>query len=92
LGFSATAARALATRGGTYDADVVTIPLKDADRCEALVAMGKKVIAIDLNPFSRTRQRKSSTPGGWGDFESFGGALFVNTSINYFRLIINKDG
>ena len=50
-------ARALATRGGIYDADVVLIPLEDGDRCEALVAMGKKVIAIDLNPLSRTARK-----------------------------------
>lgn len=47
-------ARAKATRGGIYDADAVLIPLEDGDRCEALVKMGKKVIAIDLNPLSRT--------------------------------------
>ena len=50
-------ARALATRGGIYDSDVVLIPLEDGDRCEALVAMGKKVIAIDLNPLSRTAKK-----------------------------------
>ncbi len=50
-------ARALATRGGIYDADVVLIPPEDGDRCEALVAMGKKVIAIDLNPLSRTARK-----------------------------------
>jgi len=50
-------ARALATRGGIYDSDVVLIPLEDGDRCEALVAMGKKVIAIDLNPLSRTARK-----------------------------------
>jgi 4-phosphopantoate--beta-alanine ligase len=50
-------ARALATRGGIFDADVVLIPLEDGDRCEALVAMGKKVIAIDLNPLSRTSRK-----------------------------------
>ena len=50
-------ARALATRGGIYDADVVLIPLEDGDRCEALVAMGKNVIAIDLNPLSRTARK-----------------------------------
>ena len=50
-------ARALATRSGIYDADVVLIPLEDGDRCEALVAMGKKVIAIDLNPLSRTARK-----------------------------------
>jgi len=50
-------ARALATRGGIYDADVVLIPLEDGDRCEALAAMGKAVIAIDLNPLSRTARK-----------------------------------
>jgi len=50
-------ARALATRGGIYDSDVVLIPLEDGDRCEALVAMGKKVVAIDLNPLSRTARK-----------------------------------
>jgi 4-phosphopantoate--beta-alanine ligase len=52
-------ARAKATRGGIYDADVVLIPLEDGDRCEALVKMGKKVIAIDLNPLSRTSRMAS---------------------------------
>ena len=37
-------------------ADVCLIPLEDGDRAEALRAMGKRVIAIDLNPFSRTAQ------------------------------------
>jgi 4-phosphopantoate--beta-alanine ligase len=54
-------ARARATRGGIYDADVVLIPLEDGDRCEALVAMGKKVIAIDLNPLSRTSRMATIT-------------------------------
>lgn len=39
---------------GILIADVVLIPLEDGDRTEALVKMGKKVIAIDLNPLSRT--------------------------------------
>ncbi len=53
--------RAKATKGGIYDADVVLIPLEDGDRCEALVAMGKKVIAIDLNPLSRTSRKATVT-------------------------------
>ncbi|MFX1569817.1 MAG: phosphopantothenate/pantothenate synthetase [Promethearchaeota archaeon] len=36
------------------DADVVMIPLEDGDRTEALKKLNKKVIAIDLNPLSRT--------------------------------------
>jgi 4-phosphopantoate--beta-alanine ligase len=46
--------RALCLREGIYAADVVLVPLEDGDRCEALVAMGKTVITIDLNPLSRT--------------------------------------
>jgi 4-phosphopantoate--beta-alanine ligase len=39
---------------GIWIADVVLVPLEDGDRTEALVKSGKKVIAIDLNPLSRT--------------------------------------
>jgi 4-phosphopantoate--beta-alanine ligase len=46
---------------GIYAADVVLIPLEDGDRTEALVKMGKKVIAIDLNPLSRTAQKATVT-------------------------------
>lgn len=46
--------RAWCRREGMYSADVVLVPLEDGDRCEALVRMGKKVIAIDINPLSRT--------------------------------------
>jgi 4-phosphopantoate--beta-alanine ligase len=46
---------------GIYVADVVLVPLEDGDRTEALVKMGKKVIAIDLNPLSRTAQRATVT-------------------------------
>jgi 4-phosphopantoate--beta-alanine ligase len=41
---------------GIEKADVVLVALEDGDRTEHLVKMGKKVIAIDLNPFSRTAQ------------------------------------
>lgn len=41
---------------GIYKSDVVLVPLEDGDRTEALVKMDKKVIAIDLNPLSRTSQ------------------------------------
>ena len=46
--------RGLCDREGIYSADVVLVPLEDGDRCMALRKMGKKVIAIDLNPLSRT--------------------------------------
>lgn len=48
--------RAIVDSKGIFIADVVLVPLEDGDRCRALVAMGKKVIAIDLNPLSRTSQ------------------------------------
>ena len=35
---------------GILQADTILVPLEDGDRCEALVAMGKTVIVIDLNP------------------------------------------
>lgn len=42
--------------GGIQVSDTVLVPLEDGDRTEALIAMGKKVISIDLNPLSRTSQ------------------------------------
>lgn len=41
-------------RRGIAAADVVLVPLEDGDRTEALKKLGKRVIAIDLNPLSRT--------------------------------------
>lgn len=46
---------------GILVADVVLVPLEDGDRTEALVGMGKKVMAIDLNPLSRTSQQATIT-------------------------------
>ncbi len=46
---------------GILIADVVLVPLEDGDRTEALRKMGKKVISIDLNPFSRTAQMSNIT-------------------------------
>jgi 4-phosphopantoate--beta-alanine ligase len=54
-------ARRRMDRRGIASADVVFVPLEDGDRCEALVASGRKVITIDLNPSSRTAQRASIT-------------------------------
>tara|TARA_Y100000588_G_scaffold388103_1_gene487512 strand:- start:1514 stop:2221 length:708 start_codon:yes stop_codon:yes gene_type:complete len=48
--------RAKCCSEGIGSADVVLVPLEDGDRCQALVKMGKQVIAIDLNPLSRTAQ------------------------------------
>jgi 4-phosphopantoate--beta-alanine ligase len=46
--------RGLCRPDGIGSADVILVPLEDGDRCEALVAMGKIVITIDLNPLDRT--------------------------------------
>jgi len=54
-------ARALCLREGIFSADTVLVPLEDGDRCGALVAMGKRVIAIDLNPLSRTARTATLT-------------------------------
>ncbi|MEE9519815.1 MAG: phosphopantothenate/pantothenate synthetase family protein, partial [bacterium] len=39
---------------GIYVADAVFVPLEDGDRTEGLVRIGKKVVAVDLNPMART--------------------------------------
>jgi len=46
--------RGLCTKCGIGSADVVLVPLEDGDRAEALRRMGKTVLAVDLNPLSRT--------------------------------------
>jgi len=46
---------------GILVADVVLVPLEDGDRTEALRKMGKIVIAIDLNPLSRTARAATIT-------------------------------
>jgi len=48
-------------RRGIAAADVVLVPLEDGDRTEALKKLGKKVIAIDMNPMSRTAQAADIT-------------------------------
>jgi 4-phosphopantoate---beta-alanine ligase len=49
--------RARVDARGIGRADVVIVPLEDGDRTEALRAIGKRVISIDLNPLSRTSQK-----------------------------------
>ncbi|UCD12879.1 MAG: phosphopantothenate/pantothenate synthetase [Thermoplasmatales archaeon] len=53
--------RSLCDREGIYSADVVLVPLEDGDRSQALRKMGKTVIAIDLNPLSRTARSANIT-------------------------------
>ncbi len=46
--------RSRAEKEGIASADVVLVLLEDGDRCTALADMDKLVIAVDLNPLSRT--------------------------------------
>jgi len=46
--------RRIVDKRGIYAADVVLVALEDGDRTMALRKIGKEVIAIDLNPLSRT--------------------------------------
>jgi 4-phosphopantoate--beta-alanine ligase len=46
---------------GILQADIVFVALEDGDRAEALKKMGKRVIAIDLNPLSRTARAADIT-------------------------------
>jgi len=54
-------ARRLVSRRGIFSADVVLVPLEDGDRAERLAAIGKKIVAIDLNPLSRTARAATIT-------------------------------
>ncbi len=45
----------------TIKSDVVFVALEDGDRTKALVEKGKKVIAVDLNPLSRTAKEATIT-------------------------------
>tara|TARA_B100000700_G_scaffold49711_1_gene52633 strand:+ start:21961 stop:22713 length:753 start_codon:yes stop_codon:yes gene_type:complete len=53
--------RALCSSRGIEMADVILVPLEDGDRCEALIDQGKQVIAVDLNPLSRTARMATVT-------------------------------
>ena len=54
-------ARRRADPRGIATADAVLVPLEDGDRAQALQRAGKKIVAIDLNPLSRTSQVASIT-------------------------------
>jgi len=53
--------RARVDPSGIGSADVVLVPLEDGDRATMLRRAGMKVIAIDLNPLSRTSRAASVT-------------------------------
>ena len=52
-----TSDRRIVDPDGIPKADLVFVPLEDGDRTEALVAMGKQVVTVDLNPISRTPRK-----------------------------------
>ncbi len=53
--------RARCHRDGMSSADVVLVPLEDGDRAQALKRAKKVVIAVDLNPLSRTARAADMT-------------------------------
>lgn len=53
--------RGICDQEGIFSADTVLVALEDGDRTEALIRMGKEVIAIDLNPLCRTSQKATVT-------------------------------
>ncbi len=53
--------RRIVAEEGIAQADCILVPLEDGDRTEALKKLNKIVIAIDLNPLSRTAQQASIT-------------------------------
>ena len=53
--------RANVDKNGIFKADVVFVPLEDGDRAQALTELGKTVLAVDLNPLSRTAMTSTVT-------------------------------
>ncbi len=53
--------RGIVEKKGIFSADAVLVMLEDGDRTEYLAGMGKKVVAIDINPLSRTARNASIT-------------------------------
>ncbi len=53
--------RRVVDRKGILIADTVLVPIEDGDRTQALKKIGKTVIAVDLNPLSRTSQLANIT-------------------------------
>lgn len=53
--------RGICDMEGIFSCDTILVPLEDGDRCQALKNMDKTVIAIDLNPLSRTAKTADIT-------------------------------
>lgn len=88
--------RAKVDSEGMLSADVVLVPLEDGDRCKALVEMGKTVIAIDLNPLSRTSQYAQITivdniTRAVPNISKFAGELKSSKKNELQRLVVGYD-
>ena len=87
--------RAACHRDGILESDAILVPLEDGDRCKALVAMGKEVIVIDLNPLSRSAQQATITIvdelsralGNMLDFTASEGTLEVDSDYNHIAVL-----
>ena len=87
--------RAACHRDGILESDAILVPLEDGDRCQALVAMGKEVIVIDLNPLSRSAQQATITIvdelsralGNMLDFTGSEGTLEVDSDYNHIAVL-----
>jgi len=87
--------RAACHREGILESDAILVPLEDGDRCQALVAMGKEVIVIDLNPLSRSAQQATITIvdelsralGNMLDFTASEGRLEVDSDYNHITVL-----
>lgn len=87
--------RAACHRDGILESDAILVPLEDGDRCQALVAMGKEVIVIDLNPLSRSAQQATITIvdelsralGNMLDFTASEGTLEVDSDYNHIAVL-----
>ena len=87
--------RAACHRDGILESDAILVPLEDGDRCQALVAMGKEVIVIDLNPLSRSAQQAtiaivdelSRALGNMLEFTASEGTLEVDSDYNHVNVL-----
>ena len=87
--------RAACHRDGILESDAILVPLEDGDRCQALVAMGKEVIVIDLNPLSRSAQQATITIvdelsralGNMLEFTASEGTLEVDSDYNHITVL-----
>lgn len=86
--------RGIVCKDGIARADFVLLAIEDGDRTEALAGWGKRVAAIDLNPFSRTAQKAHITVVDEAVRATVNTSKFVEelrgTSIERLRSIISS--